>query len=132
MIFFYININSSEHKDYILTMLFIKYLSDLQKDRLKELKEKYGNNERRIKRALEREKIIIGEDTTFEYLYKHKEVSNLGEIINKVLEKIEEDNREKAIKLALIHNLALRAKWFKWCLIFKVSNLKKANIERTI
>jgi hypothetical protein len=26
--------------------------------------------------------------------------------------------------------LALRAKWFKWCLIFKVSNLKKANIER--
>jgi type I restriction enzyme M protein len=98
-------------------MLFIKYLSDLQKDRLKELKEKYGNNERRIKRALEREKIIIGEDTTFEYLYKHKEVSNLGEIINKVLEKIEEDNREKAIKLVLI---------------FKVSNLKKANIERTI
>ncbi len=36
-------LDSSEYKDYILTMLFIKYLSDLQKDRLKELKEKYGD-----------------------------------------------------------------------------------------
>ncbi len=71
-------LDSSEYKDYILTMLFIKYLSDLQKDRLKELKEKYGDNERRIKRALEKEKFIIGEDATFEYLYKHKEGSNLG------------------------------------------------------
>ncbi len=50
-------LDSSEYKDYILTMLFIKYLSDLQKDRLKEIKERYGNNERRIKRALEEREV---------------------------------------------------------------------------
>jgi len=88
-------LDSSEYKDYILTMLFIKYLSDLQKDRLKELEIKYNGNEQRIQRALKKEKFILDETSTFDYLYKHKEASNLGEIINKALEKIEEDNREK-------------------------------------
>ena len=88
-------LDSSEYKDYILTMLFIKYLSDLQKDRLKELEIKYKGNEQRIKRALEKDKFILNDISTFDYLYKHKETNNLGEIINKALEKIEEDNREK-------------------------------------
>ena len=32
---------------------------------------------------------------TFDYLLKHKEAPNVGEIINKALERIEEDNKEK-------------------------------------
>ncbi|NCC55616.1 MAG: type I restriction-modification system subunit M, partial [Erysipelotrichia bacterium] len=35
------------------------------------------------------------ESCTFDYLVKHKEAANLGEIMNKVLERIEEDNRDK-------------------------------------
>jgi type I restriction enzyme M protein len=33
--------------------------------------------------------------SAFDYLVKHKEAPNLGEIMNKVLERIEEDNRDK-------------------------------------
>ncbi len=88
-------LDSSEYKDYILTMLFIKYLSDLYKDRLKELEIKYNGNEERIQRALKREKFKLDKSATFDYLFANKEAPNLGEIINKALEKIEEDNKEK-------------------------------------
>jgi len=87
--------DSSEYKDYVLTMLFVKYLSDFYKEKKEELKEKYKDNEERIQRSLKREKFILDESCTFDYLLKHKEADNLGEIINKALMKIEEDNSEK-------------------------------------
>ena len=39
--------DSSQYKDYILSMLFVKYLSDFYKEKLDQLHEKYnGDNER--------------------------------------------------------------------------------------
>ncbi len=87
--------NSSVYKDYVLTMLFVKYLSDFYREKLDELKEKYGDNQERIDRSLSREKFVLDKSCTFEYILKHKESNELGEVINKVLERIEEDNREK-------------------------------------
>ena len=87
--------DSSQYKDYVLTMLFVKYLSDFYKEKLEELKAKYGNNQERIQKSLSREKFKLDEKCTFEYLLKQKEAENLGEEINKILEKIEEDNKEK-------------------------------------
>ncbi len=87
--------DSSQYKDYVLSMLFVKYLSDFYKEKIKNLNEKYQGNRERIERAIKREKFILDESCTFEYLLKHKEAPNLGEIINKALEKIEEDNSEK-------------------------------------
>ncbi len=87
--------DSSEYKDYVLTMLFVKYLSDFYKEKLEELKAKYGDNQERVERSLKREKFVLDESCTFEYLLKHKEADNLGEVINKALMKIEEDNSEK-------------------------------------
>ena len=87
--------DSSEYKDYVLTMLFVKYLSDFYKEKLEELQAKYGNNAKRIERSLKREKFVLDESCTFEYLLKHKESPELGVVINKALEKIEEDNNEK-------------------------------------
>jgi type I restriction enzyme M protein len=87
--------DSSQYKDYVLTMLFVKYLSDFYKEKLEELKAKYGNNQERIQKSLSREKFKLDEKCTFEYLLKQKEAENLGEKINKILEKIEEDNKEK-------------------------------------
>ncbi len=87
--------DSSEYKDYVLTMLFVKYLSDFYSEKLEELQEKYGDNQERIERSLKREKFILDESCTFAYLLKHKEADNLGEVINKALMKIEEDNSEK-------------------------------------
>ncbi|KFL32955.1 type I restriction-modification system subunit M [Sulfurospirillum sp. SCADC] len=87
--------DSSQYKDYILSMLFVKYLSDFYKEKLDQLHEKYNDDNERIQRALQREKFVLDESCTFEYLLKHKEAPNLGEIINKALERIEEDNHEK-------------------------------------
>ncbi len=87
--------DSNEYKDYVLTMLFVKYLSDFYKEKLEELHEKYKGNEERIAKSLKREKFVLDESCTFNYLLQHKEASNVGEIINKALERIEEDNKEK-------------------------------------
>ena len=87
--------DSNEYKDYVLTMLFVKYLSDFFKEKLEELQRKHRGNEERITKSLKREKFILDEMSTFDYLLKHKEAPNVGEIINKALERIEEDNREK-------------------------------------
>ncbi len=87
--------DSSQYKDYVLTMLFVKYLSDFYREKLEELKDKYGNNQERIQKSLSREKFKLDEKCTFEYLLKHKESDNLGEEIDKVLDHIEEDNKEK-------------------------------------
>lgn len=87
--------DSSQYKDYVLSMLFVKYLSDFYKEKLEALKEKYAGDTERIERALQREKFVLDESCTFDYLLKHKEAPNLGEIINKALARIEEDNTEK-------------------------------------
>ena len=87
--------DSSEYKEYVLTMLFVKYLSDFYREKLEELKAKYGDNKDRIAKSLKREKFVLDESCTFEYLLKHKESNELGEVINKALERIEEDNKEK-------------------------------------
>lgn len=88
-------LDGSQYKDYALTMLFVKYLSDFYKEKLEELKEKYGDNEDRIKSKLSKEKFKLDDMCTFDYLYKNREEPNIGEIMNKALERIEEDNRDK-------------------------------------
>ena len=87
--------DGSDYKDYVLTMLFVKYLSDFYKEKLEQLQVEYGDKIDRIEAKLKREKFRLDESCTFDYLVKHKEAPNLGEIMNKVLERIEEDNRDK-------------------------------------
>src|SRR6185437_11323387 len=87
--------NSSSYKDYILSMLFVKYLSDFYKEKYEEVTKRYNGDQERIQRALSREKFTLDKTCTFDYLLANKEKDNLGEIINKALEKIEEDNTGK-------------------------------------
>ena len=61
-------IDPSQYKDYILTMLFVKYLSDIRKTKLAEYDEKYKGDKIRVERAMSRERFIIKEDCTFDYL----------------------------------------------------------------
>lgn len=88
-------IDSSIYKDYILVMLFVKYLSDLHNEHIKDYMEKYDGNEERVKRAMARERFILDESATFENLYKNRTTANIGEVINKALGKIEDENTEK-------------------------------------
>ena len=88
-------IDSSRYKDYILSMLFVKYLNDVYKERLEEIKEKYSNDKDRIERALARERFIIDEKSTFDYLYENRNNTEIGQKINIALSNIEEYNSGK-------------------------------------
>ena len=88
-------LDGSQYKDYVLTMLFVKYLSDFYREKLEQLEKKYNGNQERIAKSIRLEKFILDDKCTFEYLLSKKESNELGQEINKVLEKIEEDNPEK-------------------------------------
>ena len=88
-------IDPAQYKDYILTMLFVKYLSDLRKSRQAEYENKYKGDALRVERAMSRERFILAEECTFDYLYGHRNDSDIGQTINTVLEKIEDANKAK-------------------------------------
>lgn len=87
--------DSSQYKDYVLTMLFVKYLSDFYREKKDELILKYDGKMDRVEKQLYREKFTLDETCTFEYLYENRNRENIGEIINSALERIEEDNKGK-------------------------------------
>lgn len=47
-------VDAGQYKDYILVMLFLKYISDLWNDHLVNYRKQYGEDEARIRRRLER------------------------------------------------------------------------------
>lgn len=88
-------IDPAQYKDYILTMLFVKYVSDVWKDKRKAYEEKYKGDEVRIKRAMKNERFQVPEKSTFDYLYEERNAAHLGDLINEALENLEDANREK-------------------------------------
>jgi len=88
-------IDPSEYKNYILTTLFIKYMSDLWKDKQEMYDKRYKGDKQRIARALERERFFVPEDCDFDSIYAQRDDANIGEIINMALEKIEDANKAK-------------------------------------
>ncbi|WP_224958755.1 type I restriction-modification system subunit M [Geomonas subterranea] len=88
-------IDATEYKDYILTMLFVKYISDVWQDHYDEYKKQFASDAERIKRKMERERFVLPEEGSFYYLYDNREAANLGELINIALEKIEMANKAK-------------------------------------
>ena len=87
--------DSSEYKNYILVFMFLKYLSDSWKDKQEEYRKQYGDDEELLKRKMKRERFVLPDDCTFDYLHEHRNDSDIGEKIDKVLAKIEDQNLEK-------------------------------------
>ena len=88
-------IDPSQYKDYILTMLFLKYVTDVYNEKKAEYEEKYAGNQDRVQRALERERFVVPEVSSFDYLYDNRNSPKIGEMINHALAELEEANREK-------------------------------------
>lgn len=88
-------IDPSQYKDYILTMLFIKYLSDVNRSKYQEHLDRYDGDVTRAERAMRRERFIVPKESTFDYLFENRNAGNIGELINIALAKLEEANREK-------------------------------------
>ena len=88
-------IDPSDYKNYILTLLFVKYLSDARKARLEEYATRYDGDETRIGRAMSRERFVLPGDCTFDSLYAKRDEGDIGQTINTVLEAIEDANKAK-------------------------------------
>ncbi|MBC8389833.1 MAG: type I restriction-modification system subunit M [Actinobacteria bacterium] len=88
-------VDPSEYKNYILAFLFLKYLSDLWKDKKEQYLKEYGDDPVRIKRKMERERFVLPQNCDFDYIYSKRDASNIGEIINLATEGIEEANKVK-------------------------------------
>ncbi|MEM9158419.1 MAG: type I restriction-modification system subunit M [Verrucomicrobiota bacterium] len=88
-------IDPGQYKDYILTMLFVKYLSDVRKSKLAEYDKKHKSDPTRIQRSMTRERFIIPEESTFDYLYANRNDPDIGGMINIVLTSIEDANKAK-------------------------------------
>lgn len=88
-------VDAGQYKDYILVMLFLKYISDLWNDHVETYRQQFGGDDARIRRRLERERFILPEGASFYDLYAQRNEANIGELINVALERIEDANRTK-------------------------------------
>lgn len=88
-------VDPSEYKNYILVMLFLKYISDVWWDHYDHYKQQLGDDADRIRRRLNRERFVLPTECDFASLYTQRKADNIGERINIALEQIEEANREK-------------------------------------
>ena len=88
-------IDSSRYKDYILSMLFVKYLSDVYEEKKSDYAKQYGDNAERIERAMSRERFTISDTATFSFLYDNRNDTEIGQKINTALADIEDKNSGK-------------------------------------
>ncbi|MCX6753243.1 MAG: type I restriction-modification system subunit M [Candidatus Nomurabacteria bacterium] len=88
-------VDAGIYKDYVLAILFFKYLSDLSKKKRNEYKERFGNDEKRTEEKMKLDRFYLPPKSSFDYIYSIIEQDNLGEEINKSLHRIEDANKEK-------------------------------------
>nr|VFJ47857.1 MAG: type I restriction enzyme M protein [Candidatus Kentron sp. FW] len=102
-------VDPAQYKDYILVMLFLKYISDVWQGHYAEYKKRFGENEERIRRRLGRERFLLpfveheNEITgkkeqllaDFYSLFDRRNNVAIGDLINAVLDAIEDVNRLK-------------------------------------
>ncbi len=85
-------VDPSEYKNYILVMLFLKYVSDVWLDHYEGYKKQYGENEARTLRRMARERFVLPKGTDYYSLYEQRNENNIGERIDMALAAIEEAN----------------------------------------
>ena len=90
-----VQVDGGIYKDYALTMLFFKYLSDLNKKRHDEYSARFGDDEKRIEEKMKLDRFYLPPKSSFDYIYSKIEEDNIGDEINKVLRRIEDANGGK-------------------------------------
>lgn len=88
-------VDPSIYKDYILTMLFLKYISDVWRYHYNKYKEEYGDHPELIEEMMKNERFILPENSNFYSLYNQRHQPGNGERIDKALHAIEEANITK-------------------------------------
>lgn len=88
-------IDPSQYKDYILVMLFLKYVSDTYTEKYEGHLKKYDGDIERAQRAMASERFTVPEHSHFNSLYDKRNEPNIGELIDIALADLEDANREK-------------------------------------
>ncbi|MCL2772147.1 MAG: type I restriction-modification system subunit M [Oscillospiraceae bacterium] len=84
------NIDAANYKDYVLSMLFVKYLSDTYDESVEDLKKEYEGI--RLERQIKLLPFSLKEEFTFNYLLKNKYAIDIGTKISEALIGIETAN----------------------------------------
>jgi type I restriction enzyme M protein len=85
-------VDSSIYKDHVLTMLFLKYLSDVWQDHYEQYKAQYGDNQALIEEMLKNERFVLPPSASFYVLHAKRHEPGNGERIDKALHAIEDAN----------------------------------------
>jgi len=88
-------IDPSIYKDFVLTMLFLKYISDVHRDKHSELSAQFDGNEKMIEAMMESQSFKIPAGSTFWDLYEDRHKAGNGTRIDSALHAIEEANGAK-------------------------------------
>ena len=88
-------VDGAIYKDYVLTMLFLKYISDVWQDHYNNYKAQYGDEPELIHEMLKSERFVLPETANFYKLYERRHEPGNGERIDKALHAIEEANINK-------------------------------------
>lgn len=88
-------VDPSIYKDFILTMLFLKYISDVHQDKVDEFTVEYGDEPELIAAMMESQSFQIPKGATFWDLYEHRFEAGNGSRIDQALHAIEEANGGK-------------------------------------
>ena len=86
-------IDAANYKDYVLPLMFVKYLSDTYAEKVEELEKEYeGVRLERQKRYLP---FTVAKDCSFTSLYEQRYADNIGQLINMAMRQIENDNNQQ-------------------------------------
>lgn len=88
-------VDPSIYKDYVLTMLFLKYISDVWQDHYDQYEKKHGDHPELIEELLKSERFVLPKDASFYALHEKRFEAGNGERIDKALHAIEEANIHK-------------------------------------
>ena len=88
-------VDPSIYKDYVLTMLFLKYVSDVWQDHYDHYKAQYGDHPELIAEMLKNERFVLPASASFYALHALRHTPGNGERIDKALHAIEEANLGK-------------------------------------
>lgn len=88
-------VDPSIYKDFVLTMLFLKYVSDVWQDHYDNYKKQYGDHPELIEEMLKNERFVLPASASFYSLYSLRNSAGNGERIDKALHAIEDANLTK-------------------------------------
>lgn len=88
-------VDPSIYKDYVLTMLFVKYLCDVWQDHYEQYQKQHGEHPELIEELLKSERFQLPEKARFTTLHDQRHSPGNGERIDKALHAIEEANLSK-------------------------------------